>query len=53
MIKFDKSKKIELFGFLFRTIQFYQFQGKTKEGTKLEDLKIQGVGGMENDEKYQ
>jgi hypothetical protein len=43
MTKFDKSEKIRLFGFLFRTIRFWQFQGKIKNGAKLEDLKIQGV----------
>jgi hypothetical protein len=43
MTKFDKSKKTGLSGFLFRNIRFCQFQGKTKEGAKLEDLKIQGV----------
>jgi hypothetical protein len=26
-----------------RTSSFWQFQGKTKEGVRLEDLKIQGV----------
>jgi hypothetical protein len=43
MIKFGKYEKTRLSGFLFRIIRFWQFQGKTKEGAKLEDLKIQGI----------
>jgi hypothetical protein len=43
MIKFDKSKKIELSDFLFQNIRFYHFQGKNKQEVKLEDLKIQGI----------
>jgi hypothetical protein len=43
MTKFGKSGKIGLSGFLFRTIQFWQFQVKTMEGAKLKDLKNQGV----------
>jgi hypothetical protein len=41
--KFDKSKKTRLSTFLFWTIWFWQLQDKIKEGTKLKDLKIQGV----------
>jgi hypothetical protein len=47
--KFGKSEKTRLSDFLFRTIRFYQFQGKAKKGAKLEDLKIQGVLRHEND----
>jgi hypothetical protein len=36
-------EKIGLSDFIFQKIRFWQFQGKTKEGAKLEDLKIQGV----------
>jgi hypothetical protein len=43
MTKFGKSEKTGLSGLLFRNIRFYQFQGNTKEGAKLEDLKIQCV----------
>jgi hypothetical protein len=43
MTKFGKSGKIGLSSLLFRTIRFWQFQDKTKEGPKLKDLKIQGV----------
>jgi hypothetical protein len=43
MTKFGKSKKTGLSSLLFWTIQFCQFQGKTKEGVKLKDLEIQGV----------
>jgi hypothetical protein len=43
MTKFGKSGKTGLFGLLFRTIRFWQFQGKTKERVKLKDLKIQCV----------
>jgi hypothetical protein len=32
-----------LSSFLFWTVQFWLFQGKTKEGAKLKDLKTQGV----------
>jgi hypothetical protein len=43
MTKFGKSEKTGLSSFLFRNIWFWQFQGKAKEGAKIEDLKIQGV----------
>jgi hypothetical protein len=43
MTKFGKFGKTGLSGFLFRIIRFWKFQGKTKEGVKLKDLKIQGV----------
>jgi hypothetical protein len=43
MTKFGKSGKIGLSGLLFRNIRFWQLQVKTKEGAKLEDLKIQSV----------
>jgi hypothetical protein len=43
MTKFGKTRKTEPSGFLFWTIWFRQFQSKTKEGAKLEDLKIQDV----------
>jgi hypothetical protein len=43
MTKFDKSKETGPSGFLLRTMRFRQFQGKTKEGAKVEDLKIQYV----------
>jgi hypothetical protein len=42
MRKFDKAKKTRCSGFWFRTFRFWQFQGKVKNGAKLEDLKIQG-----------
>jgi hypothetical protein len=41
--KFDKSGKIGQSDLSFRNIQFRQFQSKTEERTKLEDLKNQGV----------
>jgi hypothetical protein len=43
MTKFGESEKIELSDFLFQNIRFWQFQGKIKEGAKLQDLKIQGI----------
>jgi hypothetical protein len=43
MTKFSSSEKIRPSDFRFRTIQFQQFQDKTKEGAKLKDLKIQDV----------
>jgi hypothetical protein len=43
MTKFGKSGKIRLSSLLFRNIWFCQFQDKTKEGARLEDLKIQRV----------
>jgi hypothetical protein len=43
MIKFDEFGKTELSVFPFRTIWFWWFQDKIKEGAKFKDLKIQGV----------
>jgi hypothetical protein len=43
MMKFGKSRNTGLSGLLFQTIRFWQFQGKTKKGAKLKDLKMQGV----------
>jgi hypothetical protein len=43
MTKFGKSGKTGLSDLLFRNIQFWQFQYKTKKGARLKDLKIQGV----------
>jgi hypothetical protein len=43
MTKFGESEKTGLSDFLFWNIRFWQFQGKTKEWAKLEDLKIRGV----------
>jgi hypothetical protein len=43
MTKFAKAGKTGCSGFLFRTIQFQQFQNMKKAGAKLRDLKIQGV----------
>jgi hypothetical protein len=43
MTKFGESGKTELSSFLFQNIRFWQCQGKTKEGAKLEDLKIQCI----------
>jgi hypothetical protein len=43
MTKFSTSEKTVLSGFLFQNIRFWQFQGKTKGGAKLEDLKIQDI----------
>jgi hypothetical protein len=43
MTKFGKFRKIGLSVFLFRTIWFWQFYDKNKEGDKLKDLKIQGI----------
>jgi hypothetical protein len=40
MTKFDKAEKTEPSGLPNRSIQFWQFQSQTKEGAKLEDLKI-------------
>jgi hypothetical protein len=45
MNKFGESGKTRLSSFLFQNIWFWQFQDKTKEGAKLEDLKIQDVLG--------
>jgi hypothetical protein len=43
MTKFGKAGKTGCFGFLFRIVQFWQFQNMKKVGAKLRDLKIQGV----------
>jgi hypothetical protein len=43
MNKFGKTDKIRLSGLPNRSIRFWQFHSKTKEGAKLEDLKIQGI----------
>jgi hypothetical protein len=42
MTKFGKVKKTRCSGFLFRIVQFLQFQTQIEEGAKIEDLKIQG-----------
>jgi hypothetical protein len=43
MAKFGKARKIGLFGLPKQSIQFWQFESKTEEEAKLEDLKIQDV----------
>jgi hypothetical protein len=43
MTKFDKAEKTGLTDLPNRSIRFRQFQSKTDEGAKLEDLKIQSV----------
>jgi hypothetical protein len=43
MTKFGKVGKTGPFGFLLRTIWFWQFQNKTMERVKFEDLKSQGI----------
>jgi hypothetical protein len=43
MAKFGKAEKTECSGFLFRTVQFRQFQNMNISGAKLEDLKIKYV----------
>jgi hypothetical protein len=43
MTKFGKARKSGLFNLPNWSIWFWQFQSKTDEVTKLEDLKIQGV----------
>jgi hypothetical protein len=43
MTKFGMSEEIGPSGFLLRNIRFWQFQGKTKEWAKLDDLMVQGV----------
>jgi hypothetical protein len=48
MIKFDKSKKIGPSDLALQNIRFYQFQSKTDEEAKLEDLRIQGALEQEN-----
>jgi hypothetical protein len=39
MTKFGNAEKIGCSGFLFRMVQFLQFQTETEEGAKIEDLK--------------
>jgi hypothetical protein len=51
MTKFGKSRKTGPSGFLLRTVQFWQFQSKAKEGAKFKDLKIQGVLKEEKGDK--
>jgi hypothetical protein len=43
MSKFSEFEKTGLFGLLFQNIRFWQFQDKTREGNKLEALKIHGI----------
>jgi hypothetical protein len=43
MTKFGKSKKNQTIWFAIPDHLFWQFQGKTKEGATLKDLKIQSV----------
>jgi hypothetical protein len=43
MTKFGKARKTGCSGFLFRIVQFQQFQNMNMTEAKLEDLKIQGV----------
>jgi hypothetical protein len=43
MTKFSNAGKIGCSGFLFRIVQFQQFQNTNMTEAKLEDLKIQGV----------
>jgi hypothetical protein len=43
MTKFGKRGKTRLSSLPFWNIRFWQFQGKTKEGAKLKDLKIRCV----------
>jgi hypothetical protein len=43
MTKFHESTKTGLSDLLFWNIRCWQFQDKTNEGARLEDLKIQGV----------
>jgi hypothetical protein len=45
--KIGKARKTGLPGLPNRSIRFWQFQSQTKEGAKLEDLKIQGVLKLE------
>jgi hypothetical protein len=42
-IKFGKAEKTGCSDFLFQIVWFRQFQVKTKEGAKLEDLRFQDV----------
>jgi hypothetical protein len=48
MTKFGKDGKPGLSGLPNRSIWFWQFQSKTKERSKLKDLKIQGVLKIDN-----
>jgi hypothetical protein len=43
MTKFGMAETTGCSDFLFRIVRFWQFQVKTKEGAKFEDLKIKGV----------
>jgi hypothetical protein len=43
MAKFGKFGKTRLSGLPFWNIRFWQFQSKTEERAKLEDLKVQGI----------
>jgi hypothetical protein len=47
MTKFGKAEKIRLSGLPNQSIRFWQFQSQTKEGAKLEGLKIQCVLKLE------
>jgi hypothetical protein len=47
MTKFGKAGKTGLSGLPNQSVWFWQFQNQTKEGAKLEDLKIQGVLKLE------
>jgi hypothetical protein len=40
MTKFEKAEKTGLSSLRNRSIRFWQFQNRTKEGAKHEDLKI-------------
>jgi hypothetical protein len=51
MTKFGKAEKTSLSGLPNQSIQFWQFQSKTEEGAKLEDLKIQGILKQEKELK--
>jgi hypothetical protein len=52
MIKFGRIRKTKLSGLPNQSIRFWQFQSQTKEGAKLEDLKIQRVLKLEKGLKY-
>jgi hypothetical protein len=52
MIKFGRTRKTKLSGLPNQSIRFWQFQSQTKEGAKLEDLKIQRVLKLEKGLKY-
>jgi hypothetical protein len=42
MTKFGKAEKTGCFSFLLQIVRFWQFQTQTKQGARIEDLKIQG-----------